>query len=197
MADVRRIMIIFVVTVLYAVFVFSLDYAINTPPKYEDYCRQMSFSKPVAPLAKDERCASFNVSLAEQESCQARHGQILYDTDSNGCAISYRCDTCQYLYDQAREHSEFWRFLLSAVFGLAALIVGLWLPTEKNALNEWMGTGFLLGGFVTLFIGTAITFNNIFRWLRPIIIFLELVLVIFIAYRKLKIHSKDDKRKKR
>ncbi|MFH1408523.1 MAG: hypothetical protein ABIH34_01320, partial [Nanoarchaeota archaeon] len=66
------------------------------------------------------------------------------------------------------------------------IIIGLYLPAEKNVLNEWIGSGFLLGGLITLFIGTALYFSDFLRWLRPIVILFELGLVIFISYRKLK-----------
>ena len=69
--------------------------------------------------------------------------------------------------------------------GLIALIAGLYLPKKKNPINEWVGSGFLLGGILTILVGTVRYFGDMGRYARPIIILVELVLVIYLAYRKL------------
>lgn len=195
MADIRKIIIIFVVAILFAVLVFSVIEAVYPSPKYEDFCKGEYYPKyePTAKVATD--CKVIEVSPQEEEACAKRSGIISYKRDSNGCALSYECDTCSHEYEIVMgKHSEY-VFYISAVLSLIAVFIGLFLPAKGNALNEWIGTGFMLGGAFALFFGTAQSFMFLDRIVRPIVIFLELVLVIFVAYRKIG-NLREDKSKK-
>ena len=76
--------------------------------------------------------------------------------------------------------------MVTALLGLVAIILGLYLPKDINSLNEWIGTGFMFGGLISVFIGTARYFQDMHKIVRPIIILIELILVILITYKKLK-----------
>jgi len=43
----------------------------------------------------------------------------------------------------------------------------------------------MLGGFVCLFIGTISYFEEMNKILRPIIVLIEMILIIFLSYKKL------------
>jgi multisubunit Na+/H+ antiporter MnhC subunit len=77
-------------------------------------------------------------------------------------------------------------FFISAFLALIAIFVGLYLPAKENTLNEWIGTGFLLGGAFVLIFGTIQGYGSLHRWLKPVIMLAELLLVIFLAYKKVK-----------
>lgn len=195
MADIRKIIIIFVVAILFSVLVFSLIESVYSSPKYEDFCKEERY--PIAkPITRNiQECSDVDITDAEIEACRQNNGDIMYDYDANGCAVSFECSTCRHDYDQSREKYNQYVFYISAVLALVAIFVGLYLPAEGNTLNEWIGTGFMLGGAFALFFGTARSFSDLDRIIRPIIIFLELVLVIFIAYRKVGNLRKDKKSK--
>ena len=192
MVDIRKVIIIFVVAVLFAVLVFAVIDAVYPPPKYEDYCRQESFPKVTPATPKD--CTTVNVPTEEQMKCDQQHGYIEYNYDSNGCATGYFCQTCQYEMQQAQEQYDKYVFYISAVLSLIAVFLGLFLPAKANSLNEWIGTGFMLGGTFALFFGTVRSFTSLERFVRPIVIFLELALVIFMSYKKIG-NLREDKTK--
>ena len=95
------------------------------------------------------------------------------------------CNYCQKEYEHANEKFNLYNFIFSAIFALIAMGVGLYLPAQKGSLNEWVGTGFMLGGLLTLFVGTFMVFGELHRYIKPIVIFAELVIVLWLAYKKL------------
>ena len=184
MADIRKIIIIFVVAVLFAVLVFAVIEAVYPRPKYDDFCEDR-FRPQAKPIAIEPvNCTNLEVSEQEQASCREKNGVIRYKYNSLGCPVSYECDTCNYDYDQASDKYSIYVFYISAILALVAIFLGLYLPAKGNTLNEWIGTGFMLGGTFALFFGTMQSFTSLGRFTRPIVILLELALVIFVAYRK-------------
>lgn len=183
MADVRKILVIFLIGVLYAIFVQSLIEAIYPSPDYEDYCGRDSMPEPMALKmgVAPQNCTA----LLEQIQCD-KGGNIEYTHDSNGCPISTFCNYCNVGLEKAQEQQRLVVFIVSSVMALIAIGIGLALPVKKNPLNEWIGTGFLLGGLITLFIGTIRYYADMTRILRPLVLLIELFIVIFLAYKKLK-----------
>jgi hypothetical protein len=195
--DIRKIIIIFVVAVLFSVFVFAVIEAVYPTPKYEDFCRgsQPYATKPY--YNEPKNCTSVPVSEKEENQCVIEeHGRIDFKLNSLGCPVSYYCETCDYKLQQAYERHSIYVFYISAFLALLAIFVGLYLPAKANTLNEWIGTGFMLGGTFALFFGTLQSFQALDRIVRPIVIFLELALVIFLAYKKVG-NLREDKKKKR
>lgn len=188
MIDLRKIGIIFVIAVLYTIFVNAFIDAIYERPRYEDFCPYLEKPERVYEIEKrDATCPDFEQpGTAELKECREKKGENRYEYDANGCPISYECDMCRKGYDEKREHYGFWSFIISSIAALIAIAIGLFLPAKKNTLNEWVGTGFVLGGLITLFVGTARYYGDLHRIVRPIILFIELVIVIYIAYKKLK-----------
>jgi len=196
MVDIRKIIIIFVVGLLFSVLVFSVIEAVYPEPKYEDFCKE-KFMERAAPVIKEASdCKDLEVTKENIDACEEEHGVIAYDYDSRGCAIDFECNTCNYELENSREKHSQYVFYISAFLALVAIFIGLYLPAEANTLNEWIGTGFMLGGTFALFFGTMSSFRFLDRFIRPIIILLELTLVIFIAYKKMGNLKKDRKKKK-
>lgn len=194
MVDIRKIIIIFVVAVLFGVLVFSVIEAVYPQPKYEDYCKNRNH--PVEkPYISQVVCPEVNVSESDRKACDEKKGYIEYmNYDPNNCPKKYECNTCQHEFDMAQEKHQRYVFYISALLSLVAIFIGLYLPAKTNTLNEWIGTGFMLGGTFSLFFGTLITFIWLDRYIRPLVILLELVLIIFIAYRKIGNLRKDKKK---
>jgi TRAP-type uncharacterized transport system fused permease subunit len=198
MADIRKIIIIFVIAVLFSVLVFAVIEAVYPQPKYEDYCKNANIPAATEkPCISQQTCPEINISQAERDACTAKKGNIEYTNyDTNNCPKTYECNTCQNEFNLAMEKHSRYVFYISAFLALVAIFLGLYLPAKKNSLNEWVGTGFMLGGTFALFFGTLTSFMFLDRYVRPIVIFLELVLVIFITYRKIG-NLREDKKRKR
>ena len=160
----------------------TLSYATQ---QYENYCRTYREAKPIPVVPAGIVCEPVQPSQEVYNSCIPEKGHIEYRIDERGCAVEPYCEPCSGNFNLAQEKYNFIVFIISAVTGLAALIAGLHLPQKKNPINEWVGSGFLLGGLFTIFVGTARYFGDMGRYVRPLVILVELVLVIYLAYRKL------------
>ncbi len=209
--DIRRIIIIFVVAILYAIFSqLEIDY-LQDSPRCEKYCPPDEFGGPMCieseeyepyyapqpmhakfierrPGVQELTCPQGEKTPGDEEriSCMKEHGQMKYKYDQYGCIEKYKCDYCSKPYMQDKKWYNFTIFWLSAVFAIIAIVIGIMLPI-KNPVNEWIGFGLMLGGLITLFVGTGRTLGELAKAWRPIIILAELVLVIYLSYKKIKV----------
>ena len=55
----------------------------------------------------------------------------------------------------------------------------------------------MLGGLVTLFFGTFRYYEYLGRYVKPIVILVELIIVIYLSYKKLKDIKSDGKARKK
>ena len=184
MVDIRKIIIIFVIGILFSVLVFSVIDAIYPQPEYNDFCGMEKYRGDIVKIP-GEKCTNVEPSTNQRTDCDKKAGYIEYTYDSSGCSIDWECNTCHTKYENAREDYYKVVFYVSAILALVAIFIGMYLPAGKNELNEWIGTGFMLGGTFALFFGTMQSFSYLDRIVRPIVIFFELVLVIFVAYKKI------------
>ena len=195
MVDIRKVVIIFVIAILFSVLVFAFIEAFYPSPQYDEYCINENIMVE-KPYVSQTTCPEINISQVDRDACTLKKGNIEYTNyDTNNCPKSYRCNTCQNEYESAMKNHSKYVFYISAVLALIAIFIGLFLPAKTNSLNEWIGTGFMLGGAFALFFGTASSFRFLDRIIRPIVILLELILVIFISYRKIGNLRKDKKRR--
>ena len=183
MKDVRRIIVIFVIAVLFAILVQVTIEAVYPSPKYEDYCENKFEPRPDFQVAGT--CPEVKVPEGVRESCPIEKGRIEYKTDDSGCPTEAYCETCDKELEEANKNYNLIVFIISSITGIIALLVGLYLPQKNNPVHEWVGSGFLLGGLFTIFVGTVRYFGDMGRYLRPVVILIELILVIYLAYKKL------------
>lgn len=199
MIDLRRVAIIFVIAILYAIFVNALIAAFYPEPRYEDFCRQRFYPEKSYPAPVDvKQCPKYQEPTQEElDKCAEARGYPEYQYDANGCPTKYKgCNYCQREFDAASQKYSLYFFIISSILAVVAIGIGLMLPTKINSLNEWIATGFILGGLITLFFGTFRYYEYLGRYVKPVVIFVELVLVIFLAYKKLQ-DIKSDKPKSR
>ncbi len=186
MPKTRRIIIMLVIAILFSVFVFTSINAVYPEPKYGDYCdNRVKDPYPSKPRPGNHTCKEQNFNETQKEKCREKGGEVKYKRDENYCPTDWECSFCQKNYNEAREKHKLVSFLVSAILGLIVVIIGLYLPEDKESVHEWVGSGLMLGGLITIFTGTVMFFSDLNRWLRPVIILLELLLVIYLAYRKL------------
>lgn len=185
MADVRRIIVIFVIAILFTIFINVAIEAFYPQPDYNEYCAREAVPKAIYAREPATTCSEFIVPDGVSTSCTAKKGQVEYKYDSKGCPTEAYCNTCYIELEQANERYNLIVFIVSAIAGLGALIAGLYLPQKRNPINEWVGSGFLLGGILTILVGTIRYFGDMGRYMRPVVILIELILVIYLAYKKL------------
>lgn len=188
MIDLRRVAIIFVIAILYAILVNAVIGAFYPAPKYEDYCKTTRFypEKP-SPADRDVKCPAYKEpTVKELEACAEQKGFPDYARDANGCPVQYKgCNYCQQDFDKSNQKYNLYFFIISSILALVAIGIGLSLPTNVS-LNEWVATGFMLGGLVTLFFGTFRYYEYLGRYVKPVVILAELLIVIYLSYKKLK-----------
>jgi len=102
--------------------------------------------------------------------------------------------SCYESYQLDRENYEFVRFLISIIIGVIAILVGMYVGIS-TPVGMAVASGLLLGGLFTIFFGTMSGWSSIGRILRPLVILIELVIVIWVAYKKLNNPSKGSKKK--
>lgn len=166
MIDFRKVIISIVIAVLFTIFVFTLVEAVYPSPEYDQYCESM-YDRPYNPNATPEELEAQR--LANQE--------------------------CSQKYSDASDQHSFVVFLITAVLGLIATIVGMYIPAS-TPVGMSVASGLLLGGLFTLFIGTMVGWSGIGRVTRPIVMLVELCVVIWVSYRKLN-ETKSSKQTKK
>ncbi|MDO8660929.1 MAG: hypothetical protein Q7K43_03500 [Candidatus Woesearchaeota archaeon] len=187
MVEFRRIIVIFVIAILFSVFVqVSID-AIHQEPLWDKYCRNTQSPQPkmAQPFIEGKTCPNYTTPTEVEENCPIDKGDIQYKYDTNGCVSEAYCETCNRELTKAQDLHGLIVFIASVILGIIAIVIGLFLQPAKNPVNEWVGSGFLLGGLITIIIGTIRNFGNLGRYGKPVVVLLGLLLIIWLAYKKL------------
>ena len=78
---------------------------------------------------------------------------------------------------------NFQAFLILTFLGILLVVLGIYLATSKKL--EIIGPAMLGGGIITILHGIARSWKSLSQYLRIGLIFLVLLLLIFLAYKKL------------
>ncbi len=170
------------IAVLFALFIgFTID-AFYEGPNYEDYCDNNYYSheKPVMPTV-DYTCPPLNYSQPVYEECIADKGYVAYETDDYGCATTAYCETCQVDFDAANKVYSRNLFFITAILGIAALLIGLMYISL-----EAIASGFMFGGILVLIYGTIRVFGDLSKEMRVVVLGLELIILVYLGIRKSK-----------
>ncbi len=165
-----------IVAILFSVFSYSLGNAFVENPDYDDYCGYVE--RPF--LIEKSNCTYKSPTEEERITCK---GDLEPRYDDSGCASNYECNTCRVELDEVQESFNLVIFLFMSILGLVAVISAL-IIKSKDEVVVWLTNGFLLGGLISLFVGTIVYFGDAPRFVRPIIMLIELVIVIYIAIKK-------------
>ena len=130
------------------------------------------------PLNK-EKCGEV---LPEALDCR---GPVEYEYGDDGCPVSAECNTCYEEYDTAQENYNLILFLVSSIIGVIAILFGLYCK-KKDSFWNLIKAGFMIGGLISLFVGTSIYYDDMGRFLKPITILIELIIVLMVTYRVIK-----------
>lgn len=179
---VKKYGIIIIIAVLFAFFSFSIVDVVMESPEYEDFCGVEFRQVPI--IAKAEVCDTTleGPTDTEIDECEARKGRIEYKYNTQGCAESYECNTCWTEYDQAGEKHRLVGFIVTSILGIIAVLVGLYAKSNIE-VSEWIYSGFLIGGIISVFIGTMSYFRDMGRFVKPIVFLIEIILIVLIALK--------------
>ncbi len=200
--DIRKYGIVFAVAILSAIFSYAVADAV-TPAIDWNECSRADYaygydSVPVKETRADgTTCPAVSIDAGLRASCADRKGEIVGIRGDDNCITSFECSTCNAQLQAKQEHKSSFIFYTMVVLGLIFVVVGFLLP--QGAINEWVGAGFILGGILSLFVGTVAHWSNLARIARPIVIALELVIVLYIVYRKVQLerHEKSPEAEQR
>ncbi len=185
----KKLAMIFAITVLLPLCIGLFVDALYSEPKYEDYCNQ-SFYPEYKPAIPNVTCPDFSMT-AEYQDCINKHGNPIFRYDENNCQIFYGCDICPVTYEKVMSEYNRNLFFILAPIALIFIILGIFLAIE------YLGAGFMFGGLILLFYATLRYFSDMSKLLRAIVILVELLIIIYIGYKKIDKKSKNSKRKKR
>lgn len=178
---VKKIGIIIIIAILFALFSFSLVDLADEGPKYEDYC--ISKNAPFIPVQKDLICKNITEPTnAQYETCNKQGGFIEYSYDGQGCPKSFECNTCNKLFEEAGKQHRFIGFLITTIMGVIAIIVGMYITSKKEVIG-WIYSGILIGGMISVAIGTIMYFHDMGRFVKPFVLLVEIILIAWIAIR--------------
>lgn len=190
MFDIRKIAVIFVIAILFSIFTFTLTEAIHPGPEYSDFCND-TFKIRTQDSCNEigGKWTADDLSSTAQYNCQeikSNENDVTLDCRKNFEKPSGYCEadyTCSQNYDDADKKHSLFTFLFAAIFGIIGIVYGMYANPKDN-IKQWIGSGFMIGGLINIFFGTMMYFQYTDRFVRPLIIFVELVLVIFIAIKQ-------------
>ena len=187
---IKAIILSVVIAIVLSAFVIYLVESINPTPQWDDYCGNVSGPRyayntnvvPPVPLtdvsgpryAYDAKVVP-PVPLMENETQCVANGGIW----KNGyCDYYYEC---QKAFDAVNEKHNRVVFIVAAIGGLIAIILGLFLALPS------VSSGLMLGGGFLMIYGTSQYWYKLSNWIRVILLGVVLIVLIWLAYRKLKV----------
>ena len=181
---VKKYGVIAIIAILFALFAFSIVDVVEESPKYENYCG--SDAMPVRPLQKELNCPGFIEPTAdERERCSLSKGDIIYNYDANGCPTSFECNPCRGKFEEASKGHRLIGFIITSIFGVVAILIGLFVKSKEDVV-EWIYSGILIGGILSIVFGTMSYFADMGRFVKPIVLLVEMLLIILIAIKTVK-----------
>jgi len=176
--NVKKIGVIIVIAILFAFFSFSIVEVIMLEPDYRDYCRDIVPKR----FVEAQNCGELDIPEVQEDACYDQRGFFEYKYDAQGCPVSYECNTCQVELDEASKEFRFVGFLVTTILGVIAIIAGLYVRPNEEVV-EWVFSGILIGGIISIFIGTMMYFRDMGRFLRPIVLLGEMALIMLITWK--------------
>ena len=191
MDEIRKYAIIITLAVLTAIFIFAVAEALTPEAEYPEFCIEAQeadrdFYPPFPRDPGGEQCADTPEPTQEERAACPGNLNLNYNT----CEYQCSCYEITREHEQQKEQIIFWVAILLAG---VAIVTGMLLPA-KNPINDWVGSGFILGGVITLFVATIRYWSELDRLARPLVIALEIAIVVWITYKRF---ATDKKKKKK
>lgn len=191
----KKVAVIITIAILFTVFTMSSVDVVNQEPSSSDYCE--SHDRPYYPTTADKvECEEIvEPTPEERKECSDKDGRIEYIYEKN-CPVSFECETCWAEFNAANEKHRMIGFIITTIFGLIAIIVGLYAES-RNEVIQWLYSGFMIGGIISIFIGTISYYHDMEIYVRPLVMLLEIGLICWVAIRTYNKSQKNTKTKKK
>ncbi|MFH0870604.1 MAG: hypothetical protein V1866_06140 [archaeon] len=178
----KKLAMILGIAVLLPLFFGLFMDALYDEPTYEMYCNESMYSTPYADKFAEPARQEVNCTYKygpEQQQCDRSGGISRMKYDSNNCGSYDWCDYCNKNYDAARSIYNRNLFLILAPLGLIVVILGIYL------MVDYLGAGLMMGGLITMFYATVRYFSDMSKMLRALVILVELLIIMWIGYKKI------------
>ena len=182
----KKLAMIFAIAILLPLCIGLFVDAIYQEPKYENYCNQTFYPEYKQPL-NNVTCPDFSMTQ-EYQTCINLKGNPTFKYDDNRCQVFDKCDMCSVGFNQAQSIYNRNLFFILAPIALIFVVLGIFLTIE------YLGAGFMFGGLILLFYATMRYFSDMGKLLRAIVILVELLIILYIGYKK--IDRKPKKKRK-
>lgn len=165
---VKNVLIALAIALISVFFVAYATQSFYPSPDYERYC---NYSNQVDYLTKsscEENGGQWNPYIGEKPIGENRTGY---------CYANYQCEK------DYREDSEAYErnvFFVNMILGLLIVVLSFILTFET------VSNGFMSGGVLLLFYGSVRYWGNLSNSLRTIMLGIVLVVLVWVAYKKLK-----------
>ncbi len=180
--EAKKLAIVLAIAILLPLVIGLFIDAIYAEPKYENYCDEtypMMYKEPTSTIPCPETYAT-----QESQTCINQRGQPQFKYDENNCQVFDKCDMCSLGYEQDREVYNRNVFFILAPIGLLIIILGIYLTVD------YLGAGLMFAGVITMFYATIRYFSDMSKLVRALVILVELLIIMWIAYKKI-----EDKKK--
>jgi len=173
---IKHLGVILTIGILFTIFIFAITNSIYPKPSLNHFCNKSAkIEQPVDP----EKCGKI---MPQALDCR---GPIEYIYDKDGCPVEARCNPCFEAFESALEKYFLILFITASISGVAAVLFGLFYK-KKDKFWALIKNGFLLGGLICLFAGTIVYYQKMGRFLKPLVILIELIIVILVTYKIIK-----------
>lgn len=179
----KELLMALAIAIMAALFVGLFIDAVYPAPKYEDFCTMNgSYPKAAYPVegAAGIKCPDPYFKYREQvDQCNRDGGFPEFDYNESGCQTFSQCNFCSKNFNEANEIYNRNLFFITSPIAVIAIIIGIMYGFEVA------GSGFMFSGILLLVYGTGRYFSNMSKTMRVIVVFIELVLLLFIAKKKM------------
>ncbi len=179
--NVKEFLMSLAIAIMAALFIGLFFDAVYSSPEYEDFC---GLDGPRA--FKDrfevpsETCENVYFVFEEEiNKCNLEEGSPIFEYNEEGCQVYSDCDYCSKEYSNAQEEYNRNLFFIISPIGILLILVGLFYSFEVAA------SGFMFGGILLLIYSTARYFSDMSKFMRVFVVFIELVLLLWIAKKKM------------
>lgn len=187
--DAKKIAMILGIGILLPLFLGFFVDAIYAEPKYEDYCKNQLYTDYKQPL-NNVNCSDY-YSTPQARECLNGQGQPVPRYDANNCPVYESCDYCQKDFNTTRGLYNRNVFFILAPIGLAIVILGIYFTVD------YIGAGLMFGGLATMFYATVRYFSDMSKLLRALVLLFELIVIIYIGYKKIEDNAQNRKGKRK
>jgi len=176
-----HIVVLIIIAVLTASFLFATAFAFFPDPEYNEYCDSPKMYNLKLPGID---CPDIDFRN-EEMNCKQQGGFLDYEYDNEtGCPVSISCNFCSKNYNEARESSQNNRFYVLAGLSILLILLSLYVVKDNTPLLFGITTGIIIGGLISILIMSFITLDAFSRYVRPFIFLLQIILVVLVALKK-------------